>query len=1072
MMFFLTLIMFIGIIPVMKFENTQVYASVSSINPVADTFIDDLSFPAGIGATGDTSTAPYTVNWVGTKSGYVENSKTALKYDLSGITGTITDAKLRLFAAELPTGGTTFDLYSATDDSWTNNTTTIPTQGNLLKYDIAVSAQNQWVEVDVINFINIEKAGDGIASFILTSPNPATAIAFSSLEDTVYKPELVLTVINNSTITTTTGTFDKIFSAQADVLTNVTFNGNTLTSITNEGVSLVENSDYTVVGNKVTIKKEYLATQPVGTTNLVFNFSGGDPQTLEITITDTTPAISYTVTFQDYDGTIIGTEQTVSYGRAAIAPIDPIREGYNFTGWDKEFKNVTSDLIITATYEIPNYTVIFKDYDGTVIGTQGVTYGGFAVAPTSPIRAGHTFVGWDTTFDNITSDLVVTAMYSSDNYSVTFKDYDGTVIGIPQTVAYGEAAIAPIDPVRNEYIFIGWDKSFNNVTGDLIVTAMYASNYSTVTFKDYDGTVIGTPQTVAYGSAAVAPSEPTREGYKFIGWDTTFDNVTGDLTVTATYVISQYTVTFRDYDGTVIGTPQTVDYGAVATAPTSPLRTGFVFVGWDKSFDNIISDLTVTATYGIRYYTVLFKDYDGTVIGNAQTVAYGEAAVAPTAQRQGYTFKNWDKTFDYITENLVITAIYEANQYTVTFKDYDGVVIGEAQVVKFGDAAVAPAEPARLGYTFIGWDTAFDKVQGDLIVTATYAIDKFTVTFKDYDGTVIGTPQTIDYGKDAVTPEDPIRVGYEFTGWDKTFDNVTEDLFVTATYITGKAYTMDPTAVDSNTNEFKSLVGYFESGKNTIVINDAAANLIIPASVVAATDLVGAEYIKVSRKIVSGTSKDTLVGKMPKETSLVGNVINFKLQVFDKDNDLIKDIHNFANEQKVKISIKLTGEDIKDLYTDRLSMYYFDETEDTWVELGGSFNKTTMEFEYNTSHFTNFAVLEKQQTTATDNSGQDTTTNNNGQSTTTNGNGTTTTNGTDQNTTSTGENTASSNTTSGESTSSNNTTTSSQATGEQIDLPKTGSAIDFRVLIIIGGALILGGALIVGGVFLIKRKSK
>lgn len=59
----------------------------------------------------------------------------------------------------------------------------------------------------------------------------------------------------------------------------------------------------------------------------------------------------YTVTFVDYDGTILGTDK-VHYGTAATAPEDPTRDGYNFAGWDTDFSNVTDDLTITATYSI------------------------------------------------------------------------------------------------------------------------------------------------------------------------------------------------------------------------------------------------------------------------------------------------------------------------------------------------------------------------------------------------------------------------------------------------------------------------------------------------------------------------------------------------------------------------------------------------------------------------------------------------------------------------------------------------------------------------------------------------
>ena len=59
---------------------------------------------------------------------------------------------------------------------------------------------------------------------------------------------------------------------------------------------------------------------------------------------------TYTVTFVDWDGTVLST-QTVVEGEAASAPADPEREGYTFIGWDTEFTHVYSDLTVTALYE-------------------------------------------------------------------------------------------------------------------------------------------------------------------------------------------------------------------------------------------------------------------------------------------------------------------------------------------------------------------------------------------------------------------------------------------------------------------------------------------------------------------------------------------------------------------------------------------------------------------------------------------------------------------------------------------------------------------------------------------------
>ena len=121
------------------------------------------------------------------------------------------------------------------------------------------------------------------------------------------------------------------------------------------------------------------------------------------------------------------------------------------------------------------------------------------------------------------------------------------------------------------------------------------SVFYSVTFTDWDGTVLSTQQ-VLHGSAATAPANPTREGYTFNGWSTDFSNVTSDLTVIAQYSINTYTVTFKDWDGTTLKV-QTVNHGSAATAPANPTREGYTFVGWDKPFDCITADTVVTAVY-------------------------------------------------------------------------------------------------------------------------------------------------------------------------------------------------------------------------------------------------------------------------------------------------------------------------------------------------------------------------------------------------------------------------------------------------------------------------------------------
>ncbi len=88
-----------------------------------------------------------------------------------------------------------------------------------------------------------------------------------------------------------------------------------------------------------------------------------------------------------------------------------------------------------------------------------------------------------------------------------------------------------------------------------------------------------------------------------------------NLTVNAEYTINVYKVRFIDWDDSLI-VKLDVPHGSNATPPADSERTGYTFTGWDKSFTNVQSNLTVTAEYTINSYMVTFKDWDGSVIKN------------------------------------------------------------------------------------------------------------------------------------------------------------------------------------------------------------------------------------------------------------------------------------------------------------------------------------------------------------------------------------------------------------------------------------------------------------------------
>ena len=122
-----------------------------------------------------------------------------------------------------------------------------------------------------------------------------------------------------------------------------------------------------------------------------------------------------------------------------------------------------------------------------------------------------------------------------------------------------------------------------------------ASTTYTVRFLDWDNSVIST-QTVTRSGSATAPPNPTRDGYTFIGWDKSFTNITANTDIHAQYTIKTYIVRFLDWNNTVLDT-QTINHGSNATPPSNPVKEGYTFTGWQGSYTNITANTDIIATY-------------------------------------------------------------------------------------------------------------------------------------------------------------------------------------------------------------------------------------------------------------------------------------------------------------------------------------------------------------------------------------------------------------------------------------------------------------------------------------------
>ena len=502
--------------------------------------------------------------------------------------------------------------------------------------------------------------------------------------------------------------------------------------------------------------------------------------------------IEYTVTFKDYDGTVLATV-IVEEGKAAVYPHDnPTREAngflvYEFIGWDKEFTNITSDLTVSAQYKetdtTPIYTVTFLNYDGSELSKITVRHGETAIYEgETPIKPNneylaYTFSGWDKSLTNITSDLEVTALYTEadtrSEHTVTFKNYDGTVLLVVK-VKTGEAAeYTGETPTKAAdgfivYTFKGWDVEFNEVTENIVATAQYSSEDTTpsytVTFVNHDGTVL-LEVTVKHGEAAEYTGEtPTREAngylsYEFEGWDKEFDNVVSDLTVTAQ---------FKEIDST----PKN-EITIYFSQPTEDWSESTNVYLWNSSSNNTEAawpgkamEYVETNDYGqkIFKYTVDLDKYD-MIIFNASTGSQTiDISLAEAVNNTGWYVNGKDDKGKYKVETYIYGVVIPT--YTVTFKNYDGTVLATV-TVKEGETAEytgeTPTKPTEeyTAYVFNGWDKSVENITKDLEVTAVFTEtdirNEYTVTFINHDGTVL-LEVTVKHGEAAeYTGETPIR---------------------------------------------------------------------------------------------------------------------------------------------------------------------------------------------------------------------------------------------------------------------------------------------------------------------------
>ena len=445
-----------------------------------------------------------------------------------------------------------------------------------------------------------------------------------------------------------------------------------------------------------------------------------------------------TIRFDSNDGTEI-TELQVESGEKLSRPENPVKEHYVFGGWyngDTEWvfetDTVEKDMTLTAKWTPEVYSVTFKNYDGTELAKENVSYGSlpqYSATPEKPGNAQYSYAfarwvdenGQTVDLANIDKNIILTAEFAEtlNKYKVTFKNGDEVLK--EEQIEYGTTPTAPeTNPTKAAdaqytYTFKGWDKKITAVTGEVVYNAEFTETLNTykVTFKN--GEEVLKEEQVEYGTVPTAPeTNPTKAAdaqytYTFKGWDKELTAVTGEVVYNAefTETLNTYKVTFKNGDEVL--KEEQVEYGTVPTAPeTNPAKdfdaeNHYVFDGWDNELAEVTGEIV---------YNALFR-----------------------AEAHVYTVDSSDDTFDYI----VCSCGYRNETYsydkTVTSARKELVVSASGLALVIEGATYASVEKMTInGVEISGEITSFaipDEVKAD---KERHGLQNVIVTVKDEQG--------------------------------------------------------------------------------------------------------------------------------------------------------------------------------------------------------------------------------------------------------------------------------------------------------------------------------------------------
>lgn len=436
----------------------------------------------------------------------------------------------------------------------------------------------------------------------------------------------------------------------------------------------------------------------------------------------------------------------------------------------------------------------------------------------------------------------VTIAFTVPTYTVTY-DVNGGNSSAPATTTHVKGATVTVSattPTHATLNFAGWNTQAGGggtsyassaqftIDADTTLYAQW-SNVTTYTLTYNANSGTGGPGAAVHSSGTInlSATEPTREGYRFAGWNTVQGGTGDPYQPGASFTVSSsstlwaqwvrvYTLTY-DANGASSGSvpsSSSHDTGATPTLASNPgnlARTGFTFNGWTTTANtgNAVTTVTISAntTVYARWIANVTYDPNGATVGTAPTdgTSYQPGATVTAASnpgspntmtRTGYTFSGWNTSANGTGTAYQAGDTFPMNGTTQLFAQWRSSVTYNANTPTTGTAptdntSYAPGATitilgntgnlALTNYVFGGWNTLANgngttyppadtlPNTGNLVLYALW-LEEITITF-DGNGNTSGTApgsQTHGRGQTFTVPTNSgslARTGFTFGGW-------------------------------------------------------------------------------------------------------------------------------------------------------------------------------------------------------------------------------------------------------------------------------------------------------------------